>query len=86
MALTDMLTVLALVMTVVNGWLVFVMKGLKDDMKVLYRRHDDLVAKQALHEVTMARDTITRAEFKADMGLQTGTFVALLNKLEAKIK
>lgn len=62
---------LVLILTVVNGWLVFVLRDMKSDLKDLRVDHTSLVAKQSAHELLMARSTIGRDEFRSDMSQQT---------------
>lgn len=68
------LSFLAVILTIVNGWLVFVLKGLQAQLDLLREvdegmraSHDNLRDRQSSHETRMAERTLTREEFKHEM-------------------
>ena len=76
---------LGIVLTIVNGWLVFVLRGLQVEMRDLRSAHAATAQKLSDHEIMVAGKMISRAEFKTDMRDQTVTMQAMFTKLENKL-
>jgi Tfp pilus assembly protein PilO len=80
------LSILALVMTLVNGWLVFVLKGLQAQIDDVRKEHVRLREKQSNHETKVAERTLTRDEFKTELAAQTLQLTTLMNAAIRNIK
>jgi hypothetical protein len=80
------LSALAFTLTVVNGWLVFVLKGLQAQLNEIREDHKELREKQANHETKVAERTLTREEFKQELNAQTLQLTTLMNHAIRNIK
>ena len=73
------LSILALALTLVNGWLVFVLRGLQAQIDIVREAHDKLRDRQSYHETKVAERTLTREEFKTELATQTLQLTTLIN-------
>ena len=73
------ISILAFVLTLVNGWLVFVLKGLQAQLDTMRTDHNALRDKQWNHETKVAERTLTREEFKQELATQTLQLTTLMN-------
>jgi hypothetical protein len=73
------LSILAMVLTLVNGWLVFVLRGLQAQIDNVRDDHKRLAERQHSHETKVAERTLTREEFKNELSTQTLQLTTLMN-------
>lgn len=78
--------VVCLALSLVNGWLVIVLRNMREDLIALRNSDQEIRNRLNAHELVVAGDYVKRAEFKQDMDAQTKAIFRRLDEVRVDLK